>query len=156
MKRKICYIIAMLLVMTFAGNAQKTVFQNLTWEQAAELAQKENKIILVDAMRKPATAEARKQKDKEEAVWQKVVANLNFVNSMWWPSVSIWLLRLGRVCSEIGDEYVSDLWFFMPNGDILGMVSPFLLAKNPELFLKEGKRHGSSRSEEKQQTFHCL
>ena len=43
MKRKICYIIAMLLVMTFAGNAQKTVFQNLTWEQAAELAQKENK-----------------------------------------------------------------------------------------------------------------
>ena len=42
MKRKICYIIAMLLVMTFAGNAQKTVFQNLTWEQAAELAQKEN------------------------------------------------------------------------------------------------------------------
>ena len=56
----------------------KTVFQNLTWEQAAELAQKENKIILVDAMREPATPEARKQKDKEEAVWQKVAANLEF------------------------------------------------------------------------------
>ena len=79
----------MLVLLSLTGNAQKTVFQNLTWEQAAELAQKENKIILVDAMREPATPEARKQKDKEEAVWQKV-------NSMWWPSVSIWLLRLGK------------------------------------------------------------
>ena len=60
----------MLVLLSLTGNAQKTVFQNLTWEQAAELAQKENKIILVDAMREPATPEARKQKDKEEAVWQ--------------------------------------------------------------------------------------
>ena len=68
----------MLVLLSLTGNAQKTVFQNLTWEQAAELAQKENKIILVDAMREPATP-----------TW-------NFVNSMWWPSVSIWLLRLGK------------------------------------------------------------
>ena len=74
MKRKICYIIAMLLVMTFAGNAQKTVFQNLTWEQAAELAQKENKIILVDAMRKPATADVKKKK-REAATLKKRAAN---------------------------------------------------------------------------------
>ena len=53
----------MLVLLSLTGNAQKTVFQNLTWEQAAELAQKENKIILVDAMREPATPEARKQKD---------------------------------------------------------------------------------------------
>lgn len=45
----------MLVLLSLTGNAQKTVFQNLTWEQAAELAQKENKIILVDAMREPAT-----------------------------------------------------------------------------------------------------
>ena len=68
----------MLVLLSLTGNAQKTVFQNLSWEQAAELAQKENKIILVDAMREPATPEARKQKDKEEAVWQKVAANLEF------------------------------------------------------------------------------
>ena len=30
--------------------------------------------------------------------------------------------------------------FFMPNGDILGTVSPFLLPKNPELFLERGKK----------------
>ena len=35
----------MLVLLSLTGNAQKTVFQNLTWEQAAELAQKENKII---------------------------------------------------------------------------------------------------------------
>ena len=52
----------MLVLLSLTGNAQKTVFQNLTWEQAAELAQKENKIILVDAMREPATPEARKKK----------------------------------------------------------------------------------------------
>ena len=72
------FILFVILVLALTGNAQKNVFQNLTWEQAAELAQKENKIILVDAMRKPATAEAQKQKDKEEAVWQKVPANLEF------------------------------------------------------------------------------
>ena len=92
---------------------KKTVFQNLTWEQAAELAQKENKIILVDAMRKPATAEARKQKDKEEAVWQKVVANLEFCKQHVVAIRIDMASEAGKaVCSEIGDEYVSDLWFF--------------------------------------------
>lgn len=111
MKRKICYIIAMLLVMTFAGNAQKTVFQNLTWEQAAELAQKENKIILVDAMRKPATAEAQKQKDKEEAVWQKVPANLEFCKQHVVHPYRYGYRRGQGFCSEISDEYVSYLRF---------------------------------------------
>ena len=141
MKRKICYIIAMLLVMTFAGNAQKTVFQNLTWEQAAELAQKENKIILVDAMRKPATAEARKQKDKEEAVWQKVVANLEFCKQ---HVVAIRIDMASEAGKEFAPKLVMNMYptygFFMPNGDILGTVSPFLLAKNPELFLERGKK----------------
>ena len=141
MKRKICYIIAMLLVMTFAGNAQKTVFQNLTWEQAAELAQKENKIILVDAMRKPATAEAQKQKDKEEAVWQKVPANLEFCKQ------HVVAIRIDMATEEgkaFAPKLVMNMYptyaFFMPNGDILGTVSPFLLPKNPELFLERGKK----------------
>ena len=100
----------MLVLLSLTGNAQKTVFQNLTWEQAAELAQKENKIILVDAMREPATPEARKQKDKEEAVWQKVAANLEFCKQHV-VAIRIDMAFLERVCSEIGDEYVSDLWF---------------------------------------------
>ena len=141
MKRKICYIIAMLLVMTFAGNAQKTVFQNLTWEQAAELAQKENKIILVDAMRKPATAEARKQKDKEEAVWQKVVANLEFCKQ---HVVAIRIDMASEAGKEFAPKLVMNMYptygFFMPNGDILGVVSPFLLAQKPEKFMEVGNK----------------
>ena len=100
----------MLVLLSLTGNAQKTVFQNLTWEQAAELAQKENKIILVDAMREPATPEARKQKDKEEAVWQKVAANLEFCKQHV-VAIRIDMAFQAGVCSEIGDEYVSDLWF---------------------------------------------
>lgn len=47
----------LLLVLTVSVSAQKykSVFKNLTWEQAAELAQKEGKIVLVDAMRKART-----------------------------------------------------------------------------------------------------
>ena len=53
----------LLLVLTVSVNAQKykSVFKNLTWEQAAELAQKEGKIVLVDAMRKARTPEDQKK-----------------------------------------------------------------------------------------------
>ena len=92
----------MLVLLSLTGNAQKTVFQNLTWEQAAELAQKENKIILVDAMREPATPEARKQKDKEEAVWQKVAANLEFCKQ------HVVAIRID-MASEAGKEFAPKL-----------------------------------------------
>ena len=131
----------MLVLLSLTGNAQKTVFQNLTWEQAAELAQKENKIILVDAMREPATPEARKQKDKEEAVWQKVAANLEFCKQ---HVVAIRIDMASEAGKEFAPKLVMNMYptygFFMPNGDILGTVSPFLLAKNPELFLERGKK----------------
>ena len=131
----------MLVLLSLTGNAQKTVFQNLTWEQAAELAQKENKIILVDAMREPATPEARKQKDKEEAVWQKVAANLEFCKQ---HVVAIRIDMASEAGKEFAPKLVMNMYptygFFMPNGDILGTVSPFLLAKNPELFLARGKK----------------
>ena len=131
----------MLVLLSLTGNAQKTVFQNLTWEQAAELAQKENKIILVDAMREPATPEARKQKDKEEAVWQKVAANLEFCKQ---HVVAIRIDMASEAVKEFAPKLVMNMYptygFFMPNGDILGTVSPFLLAKNPELFLERGKK----------------
>ena len=33
------FILFVILVLALTGNAQKNVFQNLTWEQAAELAE---------------------------------------------------------------------------------------------------------------------
>ena len=47
----VLYVLLIVLFNTFSATAQKkSMFCSLTWEQAAELAQKENKIILVDAM----------------------------------------------------------------------------------------------------------
>ena len=52
-------IICLLMMFVSSVNAQKykSVFKNLTWEQAAELAQKEGKIVFVDAMRKAGGSE---------------------------------------------------------------------------------------------------
>ena len=56
---KIVGFACLFVVLTISVNAQKykSVFKNLTWEQAAEQAQKEGKIVLVDAMRKARTPE---------------------------------------------------------------------------------------------------
>ncbi len=35
---------------------------------------------------------------------------------------------------------IPDIWFFMPNGDILGVVSPYLLLKKPEKFVEVGNK----------------
>ena len=109
----VLYVLLIVLFNTFSATAQKkSMFCSLTWEQAAELAQKENKIILVDAMREPATPEARKQKDKEEAVWQKVAANLEFCKQHVVAIRIDMAYRRGQgFCSEISDEYVSYLRF---------------------------------------------
>ena len=92
-------------------------------------------------MREPATPEARKQKDKEEAVWQKVAANLEFCKQ---HVVAIRIDMASEAGIEVAPKLVMNMYptygFFMPNGDILGTVSPFLLAKNPELFLERGKK----------------
>ncbi|MEI3421061.1 MAG: hypothetical protein V8R91_08465 [Butyricimonas faecihominis] len=39
--------------------------------------------------------------------------------------------------------------FFMPNGDILGVISPFILAKKPEVLGNRSKSGKGGRSEEK-------
>ena len=61
-------IICLLMMFVSSVNAQKykSVFKNLTWEQAAELAQKEGKIVFVDAMRKARTPEDQKKLDVAE------------------------------------------------------------------------------------------
>ena len=62
---KIVGFACLFVVLTISVNAQKytSVFKNLTWEQAAEQAQKEGKIVLVDAMRKARTPEDQSKQD---------------------------------------------------------------------------------------------
>ena len=67
-------IICLLTMFVSSVNAQKykAVFKNLTWEQAAELAQKEGKIVLVDAMRKARIRKNKMQQSENCSLFQKL------------------------------------------------------------------------------------
>lgn len=141
MKGKIFYAIGMLLVMTFTAKAQRSVFQDLTWEQAAELAQKEGKIVLVDAMMQARTPQDRK---KQDATLYALFAK---------PEISrfceehVVAIRID-MASEAGHAFAPKMTmfmypayaFFMPNGDILEVASPFMAMKDPEVILKAGEQ----------------
>lgn len=140
---KIVGFACLLVVLTISVNAQKykSVFRNLTWEQAAELAQKEGKVVLVDAMRKTRTPEDQKKQDAAECKLFSTPEIMDFCNQ----HVIAIHIDMG---SEAGKAFVPKLMmnmyptygFFMPNGDILGVVSPFLLAQKPEKFMEVGNK----------------
>ena len=131
------------VVLTISVNAQnyKSVFKNLTWEQAAEQAQKEGKIVLVDAMRKARTPEDQRKQDVAERKLFSTPEIMDFCNQ----HVIAIHIDMG---SEAGKAFAPKLMmnmyptygFFMPNGDILGVVSPFLLAQKPEKFMEVGNK----------------
>ena len=140
---KIVGFACLFVVLTISVNAQKykSVFKNLTWEQAAEQAQKEGKIVLVDAMRKARTPEDQRKQDVAERKLFSTPDIMDFCNQ----HVIAIHIDMG---SEAGKAFAPKLMmnmyptygFFMPNGDILGVVSPFLLAQKPEKFMEVGNK----------------
>ena len=140
---KIVGFACLFVVLTISVNAQKykSVFKNLTWEQAAEQAQKEGKIVLVDAMRKARTPEDQRKQDVAERKLFSTPEIMDFCNQ----HVIAIQIDMG---SEAGKAFAPKLMmnmyptygFFMPNGDILGVVSPFLLAQKPEKFMEVGNK----------------
>ena len=140
---KIVGFACLFVVLTISVNAQKykSVFKNLTWEQAAEQAQKEGKIVLVDAMRKARTPEDQRKQDVAERKLFSTPEIMDFCNQ----HVNAIQIDMG---SEAGQAFAPKLMmnmyptygFFMPNGDILGVVSPFLLAQKPEKFMEVGNK----------------
>lgn len=130
-----------MLTLTVNAQNQKPVFQDLTWEQAAQLAEKEGKIIMVDAMMKPRTSEQKKAMDK----MQQDIFKASGVTEFCKKNVIAIQIDMG---SEAGKEFAPKLvmnmyptyGFFMPNGDILGTVSPFLLIKDPQLLVQRGEK----------------
>lgn len=140
---KIVGFACLFVVLTISVNAQKykSVFKNLTWEQAAELAQKEGKIVFVDAMRKARTPEDQRKQDVAERKLFSTPEIMDFCNQ----HVIAIHIDMG---SEAGKAFAPKLMmnmyptygFFMPNGDILGVVSPFLLAQKPEKFMEVGNK----------------
>ncbi len=140
---KIVGFACLFVVLTISVNAQKykSVFKNLTWEQSAEQAHKEGKIVLVDAMRKARTPEDQRKQDVAERKLFSTPEIMDFCNQ----HVIAIHIDMG---SEAGKAFAPKLMmnmyptygFFMPNGDILGVVSPFLLAQKPEKFMEVGNK----------------
>ncbi len=123
------------------GAQNKAGFLDLSWEQAAELAEKEGKIVLVDVMRPARTPQEQKKQDKSlydlfskpeiAAFCQKhVVAIRMDMNS-----------EAGKAFAPKMVMYMYPTYaFFMPNGDILEVVSPFHAMKEPGKLLAAGEK----------------
>ena len=136
-------IVSLLLIFALPVNAQKSksIFKNLTWEQAAEQAEKEGKIVLVDAMRPGRTPEDQKKQDQAE---QKLFANPGIMDFCNQHVIAIHINMNTEAGKAFAPKLMMNMYptygFFMPNGDILGVISPYLLAQKPELFLPAGEK----------------
>lgn len=130
-----------LVLLALTGNAQKTVFQDLTWEQATQLAEKEGKIVLVDAMMKARTPE---DQEKVDQMVRALFAKPEVAEFCRKNVVAIHI----DMASEAGKAFAPKMAmymypayaFFMPDGNILSVASPFTAAKDPAVLLNAGKK----------------
>ncbi len=137
----IVFCLLMMFITPVSAQKYKSIFRDLTWEQAAELAQSEGKIVLVDAMRKARTPEDQKKQDVAEQKLFSISEIMDFCDQ----NVIAIHIDMG---SEAGQAFAPKLMmnmyptygFFMPNGDILGVISPYILAQKPEKFIEVGNK----------------
>mgnify|MGYP003543607476 FL=1 len=138
MKRWIGILLAVLALPTMAQN---TVFQDLTWEKAAALAQKEGKIVLVDAMMKPMNNEMKQAKVQQDRAIFKAKEVVDFVKK---NAVAIRIDMGSEAGKAFAPKLVMNMYptfgFFMPNGNILGTISPYALEKDPTALITAGKK----------------
>ena len=133
-------LMSLLVVFVLPAMAQKSVFRNLTWEQAAELAEKEGKIVLVDVMMKPMNEQGKQAMAKAERDIFKVKEVVDFVRE---KAIAIKIDMGSEAGKAFAPKLVMNMYptygFFMPNGDILGVVNPFMLAQEPRKLLEKGE-----------------
>lgn len=133
-------LMTLLVAFMLPAMAQKSVFRTLTWEQAAELAEKEGKIVLVDAMRKPMNEQAKQAMAKTERDIFKVKEVADFVRE---KTIAIKIDMGSEAGKAFAPKLVMNMYptygFFMPNGDILGVVSPYVLAQEPRKLIEKGE-----------------
>lgn len=135
------YLLICLLLGMFVPAKAQSVFKALTWEQASELAQKEGKMILVDAMMKARTPQDQKKQEAAlKALFDKPEIS-EFCNK------NVVAIRID-MSTEAGKAFAPKMTmfmypayaFFMPNGDILGVASPFKVMKEPQELLAAGEK----------------
>ncbi len=151
--KRISILVILFLGVMFSAQAQKTVFQDLSWDEAAALAEKEGKIVLVDAMRKPMNAEGEKALAQQERAIFGVKEVIDFVKS---NAIAIHIDMGTEEGKAFAPKLVMNMYptygFFMPNGDILGVVSPFILAKEPMKLVETGKKALEAAAVKRQNT----
>lgn len=104
------------------------------------MAEKEGKIVLVDAMRAPMNDKAKKaMADQERAIFkEKEVADFVKKNT-----VAIKIDMGTESGKAFAPKLVMNMYptygFFMSNGDILGVVSPYTLAQEPRKLIEKGE-----------------
>lgn len=140
MKRILLTIISVLPLCAAAQN-----FSALTLKEAQERASAQQKIILVDVMNMRVMNDAKLAQEKSILALDGVAEFLD-------KNVIGIRIDMG---TPAGKEFAPLLQmnmyptyaFLMPNGDLLGVVSPFLLAKDNKLFLEKTKEYYSKAQE---------
>lgn len=139
--KRISILVILFLGVMFSAQAQKTVFQDLSWDEAAAKAEKEGKIVLVDAMRKPLNAEGEKALAQQERAIFGVKEVADFVKA---NAIAIHIDMGTPEGKAFAPKLVMNMYptygFFMPNGDILGVISPFILSKEPMKLVEAGNK----------------
>lgn len=142
------FLTIVISALPFIGAAQS--FTSLTFDQAKEKALKENKIILVDVMNSS-------QQTAEKMKMEKALADRREVKEMTENSIIAVRVDMG---TPQGKEFAPLLQmnmyptyaFLMPNGDLLGVVSPYLLIKNQDLFLDKAAEFLNAAAEKRKNT----
>ena len=151
--KQISILVILFFLMMFSVQAQKTVFQDISWDEAAALAEKEGKIVLVDAMRKPMNAEGEKALAQQQRAIFSVKEVVDFVKE---NAIAIRIDMGTDAGQAFAPKLVMNMYptygFFMPNGDILGVVSPFILAKEPMKLVETGKKALEAAAVKRQNT----
>lgn len=129
------FLTTLMLLFALSGFGQN--FSKISFKEAQVKAEKERKIILVDVGSSGMNNPIKGEIEKKVAATAGVEALMN---------KSIIAVRIDMMTPE-GKEFAPRLMmnmyptyaFLMPNGDLLGVVSPFLLDKNPALFLEKAE-----------------
>lgn len=151
--KRISILVALILGIVVSVEAQKTVFQDLSWDEAAAKAEKEGKIVLVDVMRPAMNEKAKQAVAANERAIFGVKEVVDFVKEKVVAIRMDMSTEAGRAFAPnlVGSMYPT-YGFFMPNGDILGTVHPMMLAKEPMKLLETGKKALEAAAVKRQNT----
>lgn len=138
-------LVLLLTLLPFMCAAQE--FTTLNFKQAKERASQEKKIILVDV------TNSRMLSNPEKLAQDKRILSLEGVAGFLERSVIAIRIDMG---TEEGKEFAPLLQmnmyptyaFVMPDGDLLSVANPFLIERDPSLFLKKANE-AYAKAEEK-------